>query len=40
MEIAVRNSDAGQILNALKLAWDENMEWQDELRSEDITRVT
>jgi hypothetical protein len=40
LEIAVRDANAGLILEALRLAWDDNMEWQDELRSSDIARVT
>ena len=39
LEVAVRKAQPGGIVEALKMAWDDSMSWQDELTSTDIARV-
>ena len=39
LEVAVRKAKVGAIVEAFKMAWDENLSWQDELALQDISRV-
>jgi len=39
LEVAVRKAEVGAIVEAFKMAWDENLSWQDELTSQDISRI-